>query len=202
MASTFGGLFSACALLFTAPLLSKIALNFGVPEMFALGVFGLSIVTAVSSHSIIKGLIGAILGLLLGTVGIDATSATMRFTFGTTYLIGGVQFVALLIGLFAFSQCLVTAEESMKEYKREKRKKLDQILPSKSDIKRTSPTILMCSIIGTIIGAIPGNRRRYRLLSAITSPNAGPSIRRSSAMVLPKASPLPRPPTMLSPAAP
>ena len=86
MASTFGGLFSACALLFTAPLLSKIALNFGVPEMFALGVFGLSIVTAVSSHSIIKGLIGAILGLLLGTVGIDATSATMRFTFGTTYL--------------------------------------------------------------------------------------------------------------------
>ena len=156
MASTFGGLFSACALLFTAPLLSKIALNFGVPEMFALGVFGLSIVTAVSSHSIIKGLIGAILGLLLGTVGIDATSATMRFTFGTTYLIGGVQFVALLIGLFAFSQCLVTAEESMKEYKREKRKKLDQILPSKSDIKRTSPTILMCSIIGTIIGAIPG----------------------------------------------
>lgn len=80
----------------------------------------------------------------------------MRFTFGTTYLIGGVQFVAPLIGLFAFSQCLVTAEESMKEYKREKRKKLDQILPSKSDIKRTSPTILMCSIIGTIIGAIPG----------------------------------------------
>ena len=65
MASTFGGLFSACALLFTAPLLSKIALNFGVPEMFALGVFGLSIVTAVSSHSIIKGLIGAILGLSL-----------------------------------------------------------------------------------------------------------------------------------------
>lgn len=202
MASTFGGLFSACALLFTAPLLSKIALNFGVPEMFALGVFGLSIVTAVSSHSIIKGLIGAILGLLLGTVGIDATSATMRFTFGTTYLIGGVQFVALLIGLFAFSQCLVTAEESMKEYKREKRKKLDQILPSKSDIKRTSPTILMCSIIGTIIGAIPEPAAISPPGSAITSPNAGPSIRRSSAMVLPKASPLPRPPTMLSPAAP
>ena len=50
MASTFGGLFSACALLFTAPLLSKIALNFGVPEMFALGVFGLSIVTAVPNR--------------------------------------------------------------------------------------------------------------------------------------------------------
>lgn len=69
MASTFGGMFSACALLFTAPLLSKVALNFGVVEMFALGVFGLSIVTAVSSHSIIKGLLGAVLGLLLGTVG-------------------------------------------------------------------------------------------------------------------------------------
>ena len=156
MASTFGGMFSACALLFTAPLLSKVALNFGVVEMFALGVFGLSIVTAVSSHSIIKGLLGAVLGLLLGTVGMDATSATFRFTFGTTYLIGGVQFVALLIGLFALSQCFMTAESSLKEMHRAKQQKLDQILPSKKDIKKTAPTILVSSVIGTIIGAIPG----------------------------------------------
>lgn len=167
MASTFGGMFSACALLFTAPLLSKVALNFGVVEMFALGVFGLSIVTAVSSHSIIKGLLGAVLGLLLGTVGMDATSATFRFTFGTTYLIGGVQFVALLIGLFALSQCFMTAESSLKEMHRAKQQKLDQILPSKKDIKKTAPTILVSSVIGTIIGAIPGHRRRYCFLDQL-----------------------------------
>lgn len=156
MASTFGGLFSAVMLLWIAPALSKIALNFGVAEMFALGVFGLSIVTAVSSHSIIKGLLGAVLGLLLGTVGMDATSATFRYTFGTTYLISGIQFVPLLIGLFAFSQCLLSAEEDIKAMAKSKGGKLTQILPSRSDIKRAGPTILMSSVIGTIIGAIPG----------------------------------------------
>ena len=124
--------------------------------MFALGVFGLSIVTAVSSHSIIKGLLGAVLGLLLGTVGMDATSATFRYTFGMTYLISGVQFVPLLIGLFAFSQCLLSAEEDVKAMAKSKGGKLTQILPARADIKRTAPTILMSSVIGTVIGAIPG----------------------------------------------
>lgn len=156
MASTFGGLFSSVMLLWIAPTLSKIALNFGVTEMFALGVFGLSIVTAVSSHSIIKGLLGAMLGLLLGSVGMDTTSATFRYTFGTTYLISGIQFVPLLIGLFAFSQCLLSAEEDIKAMAKSKGSKLTQILPAKSDIKQTAPTILMSAVIGTIIGAIPG----------------------------------------------
>lgn len=156
MASTFGGMFSAVALLGTAPLLSKVALKFGTCEMFALGVFGLSIVTAVSSRSIIKGLLGAVLGLLFATVGMDATTATFRFTFGTTYLIGGIQFVPLLIGLFAFSQCLLTAEEDIKKMAKGKGEKLTQVLPTKSDIKRTGPTIFISALIGTFIGAIPG----------------------------------------------
>lgn len=140
MASTFGGVFSAIMLLWTAPLLAKVALNFGVPEYFALGVFGISIVTAVSSKSVIKGLMGAVLGLLLATVGMDSTSATFRYTFGTTYLIGGVSFVPLLIGLFAFSQCLVSAEEDLHAMASRSRTKLMQVLPSKPDIKRTAPT--------------------------------------------------------------
>lgn len=156
MASTFGGVFSAVMLLWIAPTLSKIALNFGVTEMFALGVFGLSIVTAVSSKSVVKGLLGAMLGLLLGTVGMDTTSATFRYTFGTTYFISGVQFVPLLIGLFAFSQCLLSAEEDLKTMAKSKREKLTQILPTKSDIKQTAPTIALSAVIGTVIGAIPG----------------------------------------------
>ena len=156
MASTFGGVFSAVALLGTAPLLSKVALKFGTCEMFALGVFGLSIVTAVSSKSIIKGLLGAVLGLLFATVGMDATTATFRYTFGTTYLIGGIQFVPLLIGLFAFSQCLLTAEDDIRKMAAGKAEKLKQVLPTGSDIKRTAPTIVLSAVIGTLIGAIPG----------------------------------------------
>ncbi|MGE4484803.1 MAG: tripartite tricarboxylate transporter permease [Oscillospiraceae bacterium] len=155
-ASTFGGLLSAIALLFTAPLLAKVALSFGVSEYFALGIFGLSIVTGVSSKSIKKGLLGAMLGLLLGTVGMDSTSATMRYTFGTTYLIGGIAFVPMLIGLYALSQCLITAEESLKGSAQRTKIKLTQILPTRKDFKLCLPTFLRSSILGTLIGAIPG----------------------------------------------
>lgn len=155
-ASTFGGVFSAIALLFTAPLLSKVAMNFGVAEYFALGVFGLSIVTGVSSKSVVKGLIGALVGLLLGTVGMDATSATMRFTFGSSYLIGGIEFVPMLIGLYALSQCLISAEESLHNVAHHTKTKLTQILPTKEDFIRCLPTFIRSSIFGTLIGAIPG----------------------------------------------
>ena len=83
-ASCFGGLFGSFCLLFTAPLLASVSFKFGVAEYFALGIFGLSIVTGVSSKSMIKGVMGAILGLLMGTVGIDTLSATFRYTFNVT----------------------------------------------------------------------------------------------------------------------
>lgn len=166
MASTFGGLFSALALFFTAPMLAKVALNFGAPEYFALGIFGLSIVTGISSKSVFKGIIGAIIGLALATVGIDVISGQPRFAFGSVYLMGGIAYIPLLIGVYAFAQGLTLIEEKVTE-KAKKDIKLERILPTWADIKKTSPTILGCSVIGTIIGAIPRNGRRYRLLAGI-----------------------------------
>ena len=156
MASTFGGLFSAAALFFTAPLLAKVALQFGSPEYFSIAVFGISIVTGISSKSIIKGLIGAVIGLALGTVGIDAITGTPRFTFGSSYLTGGISFVPLLIALYAFSQGLKNMQSGEDSVSVGKKVRLNHVLPTKSDIKRTFPTILGCSVIGTMIGAIPG----------------------------------------------
>lgn len=93
MASTFGGLFSAVMLLWTAPLLSKFALKFGAAEYFALAMFGLSMVTSISSKNVIKGLIGAVLGLMLSTIGINSLTGSPRFTFGSVYLMGGIAMV-------------------------------------------------------------------------------------------------------------
>lgn len=76
MASTFGGLFSAVMLLWTAPLLSKFALKFGAAEYFALAMFGLSMVTSISSKNVIKGLIGAVLGLMMSTIGINSLTGS------------------------------------------------------------------------------------------------------------------------------
>jgi len=149
-ASVFGGLFASIMLLLTSPLLAKVALKFSAPEYFALAVFGLSIVTSVSSKSIIKGLFGAVIGLLLATVGIDLMFGQTRFTFGTVYLMGGISFIPILIGLFAFSQGLITVEEEFNE-KKEKRKhdvslKSKQYLPSFSDVKLCMPTVLRSEI--------------------------------------------------------
>ena len=88
------------------------ALQFSKPEYFALAIFGISIITSVSSGSVLKGLMGGVIGLIISTIGIDAMSGQMRMTFGTTYLLGGLSFVPVLIGLFAFSQVLASIEDS------------------------------------------------------------------------------------------
>lgn len=155
MASTFGGLFSAVCLLWTAPLLAKFALKFGAPEYFALAVFGLSMVTSISSKNVIKGLIGAVLGLMLSTIGISSLTGTARFTFGSVYLLGGIAMVPMLIALYAFSQGLSNIEGG-DVVRNANRTKLQRVLPNWTDTRRVLPTMLRSSVIGTVIGAIPG----------------------------------------------
>lgn len=156
MASTFGGLFSAVMLLWTAPLLSKFAMKFTPPEYFAMAVFGLSIVTSVSNKNLLKGLLSAVIGLLLATIGIDSIAGTTRFAFGTIYLTGGISFIPVLIGLFAFSQGLITTEENFGKLVKKVTPKIKRTIPTMEDVKRVFPTMLRSSVIGTVIGAIPG----------------------------------------------
>lgn len=89
LASTFGGIFSTICLILLAPQLAKVALQFSKPEYFALAIFGLSIITSVSSGSVIKGIMGGLIGLFLATVGIDGMSGAIRFTLDTNYFMGG-----------------------------------------------------------------------------------------------------------------
>ncbi|MCD7804204.1 MAG: tripartite tricarboxylate transporter permease [Oscillospiraceae bacterium] len=154
-ASTFGGIFSAIMLLWTAPLLSKVALSFTSPEYFALAVFGISMVTSLSSKNILKGLISAVIGLMLATVGMDSLTGAKRFTFDSTYLLGGIAMVPVLIGLYAFSQGLSNIVEGNKVPVKSK-EKIKHTFPTPKIIKKIMPTVLRSSIIGTVIGAIPG----------------------------------------------
>ena len=99
--SLIGGTFSAFALMAIAPQLAKVSLSFGSWEYFAVALMGLSVVVAMCSDSLIKGLIGAVFGLLIGTVGIDSISGVSRLTFGFWQLQGGISSTALMMGLFA-----------------------------------------------------------------------------------------------------
>ena len=155
MASTFGGLFSAVMLLWTAPLLSKFALKFGSAEYFSLAIFGLSMVTSISGKNVIKGMIGGILGLMMATIGMNALTGSPRFTFGSVYLMGGIAMVPTLIALYAFSQGLSNIEGGDSGHQKAGAK-LKRVLPTWADIRTTAPTILLSSVIGTVIGAIPG----------------------------------------------
>lgn len=155
-ASLFGGIFSAITLMLVAPQLAKVALKFSKPEFFALAIFGISIITSLSSGSVIKGVLGGLLGLFLSTIGIDAMSGMIRFTFGTTYLLGGISFIPILIGLFAFSQALLTIEESFGKQQEKKVVTIDRSLPTFKDMKTVFMTLIRSSFIGTFIGCVPG----------------------------------------------
>ncbi|MEX5412140.1 C4-dicarboxylate ABC transporter permease [Atlantibacter hermannii] len=159
-ASMFGGVFSTIALVLIAPLLAKVATGFSSAEYFALAVFGISIITSVSSQSIIKGLMGGALGLFIATIGLDPMTAGMRFTFDSVYLMGGISFIPVLVGLFAFSQGLISLEEDHRErvagVVHSMQSKIQRILPTWKDLKRVMPVYIRSSVIGTGIGAVPG----------------------------------------------
>ena len=108
------------ALILIAPQLAKVVLAFGSWEYFAVCILGLAVVITMSCEDVVKGLIGALLGLLLGCVGIDAVSGVSRLDFGNWQLQGGIQSTALMMGLFAISEILHQCRDLSKEKKKSK----------------------------------------------------------------------------------
>jgi putative tricarboxylic transport membrane protein len=156
ISSGTGGIVSNLLLIFLAPLLALVALEFSAPEYFALGIFGISIIASVSGESLVKGLIGGAVGLLIATIGVDNLTGHTRYTFDTVYLLGGIDFIPILIGIFAFAQALISIEENYSLKHKKTELKMKGFFPSKSDLKKTRGTRYRSSFIGTFLGAIPG----------------------------------------------
>ncbi len=104
--SFFGGMISAVMLVLFAPQLARVGLEFQPWDFFMLVIFALTVTASLAGANLIKGLIAGALGLLVRTVGEDEAVGVGRFDFGSDYLLGGFDFIAVLIGLFAFSQLL------------------------------------------------------------------------------------------------
>ena len=157
-ASTFGGLVSALALLFFSPPISRIAMSFGAPEYFALALFGLSIIASVSGKSILKGLVSGALGMILATVGVDPISGKSRFTFGNVMMFKGVNMIAVLLGVYAIAQMIARVNGTEAEGKASDLSGLkgNQERLSLREAIAMLPTMIKSSLIGTVIGAIPG----------------------------------------------
>lgn len=158
VASAIGGMFGAIVLLLAAPLLARCALLFGPAEYFLLAIFGLTIIASLSGKSILKGIMGGLLGLFLGMVGMDSILGIYRFNFGTMYLYDGFPLIPLILGLFAFPQCILL----VKNFFQKGHETISSGLLSETDetirlkdLRKYWKTLLRSSIIGTIIGIIP-----------------------------------------------
>ncbi|MBI4242331.1 MAG: tripartite tricarboxylate transporter permease, partial [Candidatus Rokubacteria bacterium] len=156
IASFYGGIFSLVCLVVSAPLIARIALQFGAPEMFGLMFLGLSLICSFAGSSLLRGLISGALGLVLMTVGLDPMQGTPRFTFGRVELQAGVHFIPAMIGLFAVPQIISGMRAGAVDVLPQFKAGLTQLLPSWRELLGLHRSSLIGSAIGTFVGAIPG----------------------------------------------
>ncbi|MCX7788093.1 MAG: tripartite tricarboxylate transporter permease [Spirochaetes bacterium] len=155
--SFLGGWFSFLVLFFIAPPLADIALKFGPPEYFSIAIFSLTLIASLSTGSTIKGLMSGIVGILLSCVGTAPIDAFPRFTFGFRELDGGFNLLPALVGLFAITEILKTAESDV-EIKLENiaNYKIKGFGFSAKEFMEQMGNFIRSSLIGTGIGILPG----------------------------------------------
>ena len=153
-ASCIADIISNLSLILFAAWLAAFALSFGPPEFFTLILFSLTIIAGVAGDTLLKGLISAGLGLLLATVGLDLVYGTDRFIFGEPNLMSGLNFIPVLIGLFAIPEILLHCSKPDDDVGEVA--SLGKSHVTLADMRRCLKSILRGSVIGVIMGAIPG----------------------------------------------
>jgi putative tricarboxylic transport membrane protein len=152
--SFVGGTVSILGLMLITPPLAKVMIAIGPPVEVVLILLALGVVTAVSAGPRAKTAAMVLLGLAIGTIGLDNLTGMPRFTFGQVGLASGLSFTSLAIGLFGVSEILINLEQtaSIKAI----HPKLRDLVPRWNDLKESAPAIGRASIIGFIFGIIPG----------------------------------------------
>ncbi|MDR2390180.1 MAG: tripartite tricarboxylate transporter permease [Planctomycetota bacterium] len=158
LCSAIGGFLGVTCLVYLSPPLSKIALRFTHFQYFWLGAFGLSVSAALSMKAPLRGVISACLGLLVSTVGVDATTGYPRFHFGNADLSGGISFVPAMIGLFGVSEVLKSVHfpSTLQRRAVDAQKRPGELREVFHHIAWNKWLILRSSILGTVVGALPG----------------------------------------------
>jgi putative tricarboxylic transport membrane protein len=153
--SFIAGTFGVVGLAFMAPPLAAMALKFGPPEYFSLMVLGLTVLTFLAGGSMLKSLMMACFGVVVGNVGLDLITAQPRFTFGWDILLDGVGLIPVVMGLFGISEVLLNVEEKLSEREIFKTK-LKGLLPNLQDWKDSIWPIIRGSVLGFLLGILPG----------------------------------------------
>jgi putative tricarboxylic transport membrane protein len=155
--SFVAGTIGIFGLVFLAPPLAEAALAFGPPEYFSLMVFGFIVLSNVTGKSLLKSLMMAVVGLIIGTIGIDPVAGNPRFTFGSTPLLGGIEFVAVAIGLFGIGEVLMNVNQPLERLEQKVLvPRFRDLYPSLQDLKKAIGAIVRGAGIGFGIGLVPG----------------------------------------------
>ena len=156
IASFIAGTFGVVALMLVAPPLAKLSLAFSAPEYFALMVLGLAMVVLLSGESLTKALLAMVFGLWIASMGTDLFSATSRFTFGQVELLGGIDFIIVAIGVFAVGEVLGNMEPAKPAEVLPVPKGFRNLMPTWDDMKRCRFAFVNGSVVGFLIGVLPG----------------------------------------------
>lgn len=155
-ASSFGTIFSAIAMVISAPLLAVLALRFQSAEYFALGLVGLSCITSIGAKNQLKAILSVILGLMFATIGIDTINGAERFSFGQPFLLNGINYISVMIGAFAIAEVYKNVEElSHRDTTTISNSKVSMVLMKFRDMMKMWVTFVKSAVIGTVIGIIP-----------------------------------------------
>lgn len=152
--SFIGGIASLIGLVILGPLVAEQALKFGPPEFFCLMLMGLTLVVGLMGKDMIKGMIVALLGLMLSMIGIDPSVGTIRFTMGSQDLVKGIEFIAVAMGAFGLTEIFCGLEEDLKEKK--VIPKIQSLFPRRSEWPIVLKSITRGSFLGFFIGLVPG----------------------------------------------
>ena len=154
-ASVIADFISNFVLILATGWLALLALEFGAPETFALIFFSLFIVASISGDQLFKGVIAVLFGLFFATVGVDSYYGTNRFTFDNINMMSGFSILPLLVGLFALSEIFYRILNPVSKTTEEDAASVGARL-SLLELKQQFPTIFRGTLIGTVLGAIPG----------------------------------------------
>ena len=156
IASFIAGTVGVIGLMLVAPPLAKFALSFSSPEYFALMSLGLAMVVLLAGESMTKALLAMLVGLWIAGMGTDLFTSTSRFTFGSAELLDGIDFVVVAIGVFALGEVLGNTGVSGGVQMLPVPKGLRNLMPSWQDLKDCRFAFINGSLVGFIIGVLPG----------------------------------------------
>ena len=155
--SFIAGTLAIFGMVFLAPPLADAALAFGPAEYFSLMVCGFIVLSNVTGSSLLKSLMMAVAGLIIGTVGLDPVTGDYRFTFDSTYLLSGIEFVAVAIGLFGIAEVLANVDQPLENLEQKVIiPRFRELYPSLQDLKTSIGAIFRGAGIGFGVGLIPG----------------------------------------------